>query len=147
MTDFYYSELGKNKDIISVVLSGRLDAEQCDYVLHCVQKQIEEGYTNGPTGGGSASSAGAFADGETWWRREGGGRAWHRRRRDKIGEARQAALALLHGRRSRRRTRRVKADDNATTEIMRVMGRPVRSVRTWQVPYVMPTSLFKSAHP
>lgn len=43
MADFYYKELGINNDIVSVVLSGRLDTEQCDYLLHCVQKQIENG--------------------------------------------------------------------------------------------------------
>ena len=43
MADFYYKEMGKDDDIICVVLSGRLDAEQCEYLLHCVQKQIENG--------------------------------------------------------------------------------------------------------
>ena len=45
MADFYYNDTGKNNDIVVVVLKGRLNSEDCDYLLHCVQKQIEEGYT------------------------------------------------------------------------------------------------------
>ena len=44
MADFDYEWLGKDGDIVSVVLSGKLDAFYCDYVLKCVEHQIEEGY-------------------------------------------------------------------------------------------------------
>ena len=44
MADFHYEECGKNGDIVSVVLSGKLDAFACDYLLKCVEHQIEEGY-------------------------------------------------------------------------------------------------------
>ena len=43
MADFYYEKQGKNGDIVSVVLSGKLDALHCDYLLECVEHQIEEG--------------------------------------------------------------------------------------------------------
>ena len=44
MVDFYYQNCGSNKDIVSVVVSGKLDALHCDYLLNCVEQQIEEGY-------------------------------------------------------------------------------------------------------
>lgn len=44
MADYYYKEVGKDNDIVSVVMSGKLDASQCDYLLHSVQKQIELGH-------------------------------------------------------------------------------------------------------
>ena len=44
MADYYYKEVGNNNDIVSVVLSGRLDTQQADYLLHSVQKQIELGH-------------------------------------------------------------------------------------------------------
>jgi anti-sigma B factor antagonist len=44
MADFYYHACGKNKDIVSVVVSGKLDAFHCDYLLNCVEHQIEGGH-------------------------------------------------------------------------------------------------------
>jgi len=43
MSDFYYEDCGENGDIMRVVLSGRLDAFQCDYLFKCVEGQIEDG--------------------------------------------------------------------------------------------------------
>jgi anti-sigma B factor antagonist len=45
MADFYYGKLGKNEDIVSVTLSGELDAFQCDYVFKCIEKQVKHGTT------------------------------------------------------------------------------------------------------
>jgi anti-sigma B factor antagonist len=44
MTDFYYKAVGTDGDIVTVVLSGKLDALHCDYLLECVEHQIEEGH-------------------------------------------------------------------------------------------------------
>ena len=44
MVDFHYQDCGENRDIVSVVVSGKLDAFHCDYLLKCVEHQIEEGY-------------------------------------------------------------------------------------------------------
>ena len=44
MLDFYYEPVGEKGDIISVVVSGSLDAENCEYLLDCVESQIKDGY-------------------------------------------------------------------------------------------------------
>ncbi len=43
MIDFHYETVGKDKDIVSVVLSGKLSEENCDYLLECVEEHIREG--------------------------------------------------------------------------------------------------------
>ena len=43
MADFYYSKVGKDEDIVSVMLSGELTAFQCDYVFKCIEKQVKHG--------------------------------------------------------------------------------------------------------
>ena len=43
MFDLHYASVGKNADIVSVVLSGELDAVGCDYLLTCVEGQIRDG--------------------------------------------------------------------------------------------------------
>lgn len=45
MLDFHYEVVGEDADIISVPLSGRLTAENCEYLLGCVENQIRNGYT------------------------------------------------------------------------------------------------------
>ena len=44
MADFYYEECGKDGEIVRVVLSGKLDGFHCEYLLKCVQRQVEDGY-------------------------------------------------------------------------------------------------------
>ena len=44
MSDFYYEQVGKDGDIISVVVSGQLDASNCEYLLDCVAGRIEDGH-------------------------------------------------------------------------------------------------------
>ena len=44
MIDFYYETAGKNEDMVTVVLSGNLDADNCEYLLTCVENQIKSGY-------------------------------------------------------------------------------------------------------
>ncbi|CAN5439741.1 anti-sigma factor antagonist [soil metagenome] len=43
MIDFHYETVGKDKDIVAVVLSGRLTEENCNYLFECVEGQILEG--------------------------------------------------------------------------------------------------------
>ena len=43
MLDFYYQELGEDKEILVFSLSGRLDTTQCDYLYGVIEKQIEKG--------------------------------------------------------------------------------------------------------
>jgi anti-sigma B factor antagonist len=43
MIDFHYATVGKNDDIVSVVVSGRLDEENCHYLFDCIEQLIEEG--------------------------------------------------------------------------------------------------------
>jgi anti-sigma B factor antagonist len=43
MLDFSYEKVGKDKDIVAVVLSGRLDESNCNYLLDCVEEEILEG--------------------------------------------------------------------------------------------------------
>lgn len=45
MIDFSLEPVGENGDIISVSVTGDLDAANCDYLLQCVEGQIEDGYT------------------------------------------------------------------------------------------------------
>jgi anti-anti-sigma factor len=41
MFDFRYEKVGK--DIVAVVLSGKLDETNCDYLLECVKEEILDG--------------------------------------------------------------------------------------------------------
>jgi anti-anti-sigma factor len=43
MFDFHYEKVGKDKDIVAVVLSGKLDENNCNYLLECVEDEILEG--------------------------------------------------------------------------------------------------------
>ena len=43
MIDFHYENVGKNQDIVSVVLSGKLDETTSSYVLGCVEDDILDG--------------------------------------------------------------------------------------------------------
>src|SRR5262249_24506616 len=43
MFDFHYEKVGKNKDIVAVVLSGRIDEDNCNYLLKCIEGEIHEG--------------------------------------------------------------------------------------------------------
>jgi len=43
MFDFRYEKVGKDKDIVAVVLTGRLDETNCTYVLNCVEEEIRDG--------------------------------------------------------------------------------------------------------
>jgi len=43
MFDFQYETVGKDKDILTVVLSGILDESHCNYVLDCVKEEVLEG--------------------------------------------------------------------------------------------------------
>jgi anti-sigma B factor antagonist len=43
MSDFYYEDCGKDRDIVSVVLSGDFQTLHCDYLLDCVAHQIDAG--------------------------------------------------------------------------------------------------------
>lgn len=45
MIDFEYRKVGKDKDIVSVVLFGKLNEENCQYLFECVEDQIREGRT------------------------------------------------------------------------------------------------------
>lgn len=45
MIDFHYRTIGKNKDIVAVVLSGKLTEENCQYLFECVEEHINEGRT------------------------------------------------------------------------------------------------------
>lgn len=43
MIDFHYRNIGKDGDIVAVVLSGKLDEENCHYLFDCIEAQINEG--------------------------------------------------------------------------------------------------------
>lgn len=43
MFDFQYEKVGKDKDILAVVLSGTLDESTCHYLLDCVREEVLEG--------------------------------------------------------------------------------------------------------
>jgi anti-sigma B factor antagonist len=43
MFDFRYEKVGKDKDIVAVVLSGILDENSSNYLLGCVEDEILEG--------------------------------------------------------------------------------------------------------
>jgi anti-anti-sigma factor len=43
MFNFRYEKVGKNQDIVAVVLSGTLDENNCKYLLGCVEDEILEG--------------------------------------------------------------------------------------------------------
>jgi anti-sigma B factor antagonist len=43
MFNFHYEKVGKNQDIVSVVLSGTLDETNCQYLLGCVEDEILDG--------------------------------------------------------------------------------------------------------
>ena len=43
MLDFHYQRVGKDQDIVAVVLSGILDETNCNYLLGCVEDEILDG--------------------------------------------------------------------------------------------------------
>jgi anti-sigma B factor antagonist len=43
MFNFHYEKVGKDQDIVAVVLSGVLDEENCKYLLGCVEDEILDG--------------------------------------------------------------------------------------------------------
>lgn len=43
MFNFHYEKVGANRDIVSVVVSGKLDEDNCEYLLECVEEEILEG--------------------------------------------------------------------------------------------------------
>ena len=43
MFDFRYETVGKDQDILAVILAGSLDGESADFFLDCVQGQVLEG--------------------------------------------------------------------------------------------------------
>lgn len=43
MFNFHYEKVGANKDIVAVVLTGKLDEDNCEYLLNCVGDEILEG--------------------------------------------------------------------------------------------------------
>ena len=45
MFNFSYEKVGKNQDIVAVVLSGTLDENNCNYLLGCVEDQILDRHT------------------------------------------------------------------------------------------------------
>ncbi len=45
MADFFYRNVGPDEDIVSVVLAGELDMTGSEYLLQCVEHQIENGCT------------------------------------------------------------------------------------------------------
>ena len=46
MLDFSVEALGENSDIMCISIRGDLTAENCEYLLKCVESQIEDGYKN-----------------------------------------------------------------------------------------------------
>jgi anti-sigma B factor antagonist len=42
MIDFHYAMVGKDKDIVAVVLSGKLNEENCHYLFECVEEQVRD---------------------------------------------------------------------------------------------------------
>jgi len=45
MLHFKYQQVGKSGDIVAVVLTGKIDADNCSYLLECVEEEILEGRT------------------------------------------------------------------------------------------------------
>lgn len=43
MFNFRYEKVGSSKDIVAVVLTGRLDEDNCNYLLDCVEDEILDG--------------------------------------------------------------------------------------------------------
>src|SRR5262245_52056329 len=43
MFNFHYEKVGKNQDIVAVVLSGILEESNCNYLLGCVADEVLEG--------------------------------------------------------------------------------------------------------
>ena len=43
MFDFEYKTVGKNGDILAMVLSGMLDESNCNFLLDCVKEEVLEG--------------------------------------------------------------------------------------------------------
>ncbi len=43
MFNFRYEKVGKNHDIVAVVLSGTLDESNCTYLIDCVEDEILDG--------------------------------------------------------------------------------------------------------
>jgi anti-anti-sigma factor len=43
MIDFHYETVGKDKDIVAVVLTGKLNEENCHYLFECVEEQVQDG--------------------------------------------------------------------------------------------------------
>lgn len=43
MFNFRYEKVGKNGDIVAVVLTGKLDENNCNYLLDCVKDEKLEG--------------------------------------------------------------------------------------------------------
>jgi anti-sigma B factor antagonist len=44
MLDFHYEDRGKNDEILLIVLSGKLDTTQAEYLISVIEKQIERGH-------------------------------------------------------------------------------------------------------
>jgi anti-sigma B factor antagonist len=42
MFNFRYENVGQNRDIVAVVLSGTLDESNCNYLLDCVEEEVLE---------------------------------------------------------------------------------------------------------
>lgn len=43
MFNFRYEKVGKDRDIVAVVVSGTLDENNCNYLLECVEEEILDG--------------------------------------------------------------------------------------------------------
>ena len=43
MFNFRYEKVGKDQDILAVVVSGSLDESNCNYLLDCMKEEILEG--------------------------------------------------------------------------------------------------------
>lgn len=43
MLHFKYQQVGKSGDIVAVVLTGKIDEENCAYLIECVEEEILEG--------------------------------------------------------------------------------------------------------
>lgn len=43
MLHFEYSNVGRDRDIVAVILSGTIDQENCNYLLDCVAEEILDG--------------------------------------------------------------------------------------------------------
>jgi anti-anti-sigma factor len=43
MFNFRYEKVGKDKDILAVVVSGSLDESNCNYLLDCMKEEVLEG--------------------------------------------------------------------------------------------------------